>query len=133
MAHRIQIAATLPVGMQGLELPNNLNVPAGSTLTLSDEDFSLLNPNLFSTGLVTDLGVTGVAGQQVTTQGSAVVLTSSQLATTLAAIAAPAAYTQADAQEVVTLANDLLTAYNQLQADVVALQTQLSGAGRALA
>ena len=121
MAHSVQVANSLPVGVPGVELPDNITYPAGTHVTLTDEQFAQINPAMFTTAnpsgqvLLIDGGVAGGAGDQVTTQGSAVTLTSAQVnagTVTLAALAA---------------------AYNALQTDVAALNTAISGAGKALA
>jgi hypothetical protein len=122
MAHRVQVASTLPAGVEGVELPDNITHPAGAVVTLTDEQFSVLNPQMFSNNLLTDLGVTGVAGEQVTTQGTALTLTSAQVTTANAT----------DLPSALTLVNALKTAVNALQTDLAALNTDLTGPGKAL-
>lgn len=122
MPHVVQVANTLPAGVTGVELPDKITYPAGTHVTLTDEQFAELNPQMFSNNLLVDLGVTGPAGDQVTTQGSAVTLTSAQVATANAT----------DLASAIALANALKTALNALQTDVAALNTALTGPGKAL-
>lgn len=113
MAHRVQIANNLPAGVNQVELPDGLAYRAGQQVTLSDEDFSKLGPAEFTNGTLIDLGETGPAGDQVTTQGAAVTLTSATTAN----------------------ATDLASAIalvNALKVDIAALNTALTGPGKAL-
>lgn len=148
------------VNFNDVQLPNGFYYNAGNAVVLADEQYALLNPACFtqtiagngingvavnsSATLLTDNGVQGPSGLQVTTQGAAVTLTS----------AAPSALTSSQnstttASDLATseaLANALKTAYNALQVDVAALRTvvgqlvvdvaalntNLSGAGKAL-
>lgn len=119
MPHRLSIASPLPNGTQGLELPDRINYPAGSTVTLDDVTFNAINPRVFTDGYATDLGVVNVSGFQVTTQGPAVTLTSSQISTTGSGT---------ELTDFTTLA----TAINKCQTDIAALNTALSGAGKPL-
>jgi hypothetical protein len=114
MPHKYQVASPLPTGVQGVEMPDRINYPAGSVIVLDDITANAVNPLMITNGLLVDLGVLPSLGLSVTTQGAAVTLTSTQVV-----------------PGTVTLVN-LATAYNQLQVDVAALNTALSGAGKAL-
>jgi hypothetical protein len=104
------MARGVRVNKANTNLPNGFYYPVNANVVLSDDEFARLAFDVFSSGTLTDLGQQGVAGQQVTTQGAHVALTSSQIA---------AAPTQAN--------------YNALQADVAAIVASLSGAGKAMA
>jgi acetyl-CoA acetyltransferase len=123
MAHAVQVANSLPTGVEGVELPNKITYPPGAHVILTDEQYAQLNPAMFTNNLLIDGGVVGGAGDQVTTQGAAVTLTSAQVATANAT----------DLASAEALANALKTAYNALQVDVAALNAALSGAGKSLA
>jgi hypothetical protein len=97
------------VNKANTNLPNGFYYPVNANVVLSDEQFARLASDIFTSGTCTDMGVVGMAGEAVTTQGPAVTLTSTQIA---------GAPTQAQ--------------YNALQADVAALNTALSGPGKAL-
>jgi phage terminase large subunit-like protein len=115
MPRQVQIANSLPAGVEGVELPDGVTYTAGQHVTLTDEEWARVNPQMVTNGLLIDGGVVGDQSDQVQTQGSAVTLTSAQVTPATVTLQA------------------LATAYNALQADVAALNTQLSGAGRALA
>jgi len=137
MAHKVQINVVQP-GTDGVELPDGFTYLVGATPVLTDEQFSLLNPNVFTDGTLTDLGELGPSGDAVTTQGNAVTLTSAQSATAAVATTAPTTTTpygfttSAQAAALITLVNALQVSYNALQVDVAALNTALSGAGKPL-
>jgi hypothetical protein len=118
LAHKV-LVNSVPAGTNGVELPDGFTYKAGATPVLTDEQFSLLDQSIFTDGTLTDLGELGPTGDSVTTQSASVTLTSSQLSTTGSGT---------ELTDFTTLA----TAYNKLQADVVALQTSLSGAGKAI-
>lgn len=142
MAHKVQIQSPLPSGVEGVELPDHVSYAAGQVVTLSDEDFSRLNPVMFTNGMLTDLGELGPTGDSVTTQASVPTALAAQTSSTNATTAATAAgvsYVQAEVQSIVTLANSEQTTINQLVADVTALYatlnsliTNLTGAGKAI-
>jgi hypothetical protein len=111
MAHKVTVAS-VPTGTVGVKLPNGQTYIVGQSAVLTDEQFALLNPLSLTDGTLTDNGVTGPSGDQVTTQG--VVVT------------APAALTSSQVVSgTVTLPN-LAVAYNALQVDVAALRTTLA-------
>ncbi len=62
MAHQVQVENTLPNGVVSVNLPNRLAYPAGSVVTLTDEEFARLAPDIFTNGYLIDLGEIGVAG-----------------------------------------------------------------------
>lgn len=119
MAHKVT------VNVNNTNLPNGFYYQAGTSLVLTDEEFAKINPSLFTVQVagngingvntgssaypLTDNGVTGVAGQQVTTQG--------------AAVAAPAALTSSQSA---TGVSPTQAQYNALQADVAALRTTVA-------
>jgi hypothetical protein len=92
-------------------LPNGFNYGVNQTAILSDEQFARLSATAFAGGTptLTDLGVVGLAGDSVTTQGAHVTATSAQIGS---------APTQAN--------------YNALQTDVAAILASLSGANKAM-
>lgn len=61
MAHQVQVASTLPPGVPAIYLPNRINAVAGQTVTLTDEEFAQLAPDIFSKGYLTDLGAVGMS------------------------------------------------------------------------
>jgi hypothetical protein len=123
MPRQVQVANSLPAGVEGVELPDGVTYAAGQHVTLTDEEWARVNPQMVTNNLLIDGGEVGDQSDQVSTQGSAVTLTSAQVATANAT----------DLPTALTLVNALKTAVNALQTDVAALNTQLSGAGRALA
>lgn len=171
MSHKVT------VNFNDVELPNGFYYNATNAVVLTDDQFALINPAAFvttiagngingvatnsSATLLTDNGVQGPSGLQVTTQGAAVTLTSvapsaltssqsatSSVATTSPTNSSPYGYaSSAQAAAIITLANALQVSYNALQVDVAALKvviaelvvdvaalnTNLSGSGKALA
>jgi hypothetical protein len=108
------------VNKNEVTLPNGMTYNTGAQVILDDDTASLLGQDVFSDGTLTNQGEVGTTGDSVTTQGSAVTLTSAQISTT---------GTGTETTDFTTLA----TALNKLQADVTALNTALSGPGKALA
>lgn len=68
MTHQVQVAASLPTGVQYVVLPNGLQYPAGTTVILSDEQFSKLQASIFTDGYLVDQGEIGVTGTSAGTQ-----------------------------------------------------------------
>jgi hypothetical protein len=142
MAHKVQIQFPLPPGVQGVELPDHVSYAAGQVVTLSDEDFSRLNPVMFTNGMLTDLGELGPTGDSVTTQASVPTTLTAQSSSTLATAGAntqTGSYVQADVQTIATLANAEKASINLIVADITALYatlnsliTNLTGAGKAI-
>jgi hypothetical protein len=136
-AHQVRVAA-VPVGSPGVELPDGITYQVGATPTLTDEQFSQLGPNIFTDGTLVDLGEIGGGSGAVTLQGAAVTLTSATNATAAVITTAPTntspyGYaTSAQALALITLVNSLQITVNALVVDVAALNTNLSGTGKAL-
>jgi hypothetical protein len=121
--YTVTVASTLPTGQGYVEISTDplqppVQLTPGQSVILDTEAFSQIDPALFSNNTLSYTVVTDGSGQ-VTTQGAAVTLTSSQLG-------APTGTEATDMGAV-------FTAYNKLQTDVAALNTALSGTGKALA
>lgn len=116
MAHNVRTNKSL-VDLPGV---GRIDV-SGTTVTLTDSDFSLIPAAAFAGGspVLTDLGQVGPSGDAVLTQATfvaaAAALTSVQNATAAAS----------DLATAIALANALKANYNALQADVAALRTTL--------
>lgn len=69
MAHQVKIIGTQAATVD-YTLPNGLEYPLGSTVTLTDKQFALISPTEFSDGSLQDLGPVFSLGHYVTAEAS---------------------------------------------------------------
>jgi len=119
--------STLPDGVTSIQLPNGIEARAGFTYTLSDQEAAQINPLLAANGLVSlNYVASTLADMSVTLTSSALATATYDVATTAATATTPYGYsTAAQADAIVTTVHALVAAYNQLQADVAAINAKL--------
>lgn len=84
MAHQVQVENPLPNGVVSVNLPNRLAYYAGAVVALTDQEFAMLDPALFTNGYLLDQGELGVTGTSAGTQTAVQLGLSSNKGTALA-------------------------------------------------
>lgn len=140
MARQVTIAG----GKSNIQLPNGQMYSDGDVVILSDAQFAQLDQDLIP-GTVIDNGIVAGVEDQVITQGAAVaaaaaITTTAPAALTSAALTGGESPTEAEHNalqaDVAALRGkiaSLVTDITNLRTTVVALDTALSGSGKALA